>query len=959
MQVPLVVVLYDKGENFYFRRYESMKKFTRLTAIIISLTMILASMYTGVYAADLTFTDVESTNQYSAAIYSLVSKGIINGYTEADGTSTFKPDNTITRAEFAKLLVLATTPGVVHSTTTDKFPDLSVDHWANPYIAAAVSTGAINGYEDGTFRPEAPVSYGEAIKMIVCTLGYGNVITPTEPWYDGYIRMANSIKLTKGAVGLGANEAKRGLVAQLIYNINDVKPLVQTGTDAFGNAHFGTDTSKEDYEDYYGVVTGVFEDTLEGLGAYGLKKNQVRIDDEVFYMGNFDAEDFLPYLGRSIEIEYEDGSKKTIVDFEEDSDKTLVLTEVDIDTVDGDKREIIYYDERDREEELELSEDLYVIYNGRGVDQDDIDEDFIEEYFDIDCGQIELINNDGKSDYEVAFITNYVNMFVSNKTNPDDDEYKIYDSYGPVNDITLDDADCTVYKVTTEGGKKSKVDSLSAISSNNVISIASPIDDTEGTEVIISTVALKSKSVESISKGKYIIDDEEYELSSYYEDLIENDSSYELEKGDTGTFYLDFRGRIAYFTKADSTEPYGYLATIDTSSGFDSEVLAYIFTQSGSWLEEYPLADRIKVNGKRCDPEEAVEILQDTAALINDDKTAAMTENADVAQLIKYKLSGKEITEIYTIDPDGDFEDGTIVPGEFVADEDDDKGPFTKGDKKLKYNSSSRVFKDADGSNQFIVNSSTIVLYIPYDRESDLKDYKKRTYSSFTDGSSYLVEPYDMESKTAKVVLVYTTSGASDATIYANAKPIFVEYIGTKKNKEGEYADYIKYYTAGSDDLSEIFVNEDVSLSGINPGDVIRVAQDNGEITGIQRLFVDGELYDYDAANVFDTEIAEDYIITHSYNGDADYYEVVHGKAHSKTKEGDSVSIAPLESDDWEAYTVNSSTVYYGWDSREEEFDVSLTLDDIVTIEKTDEDAATELVAIKVGSRVIAVFVLD
>jgi len=936
-----------------------MKIFTRLTAITISLAMILASMFTVAYADTIKFTDVSEGYQYSDAIYSLVSKGIINGYIESDGTSTFKPDNTITRAEFAKLLVLSTTPGVVHTATTNKFPDLSVDHWANTYIAAAVNTGAINGYEDGTFRPENPVSYGEAVKMIVCTLGYGSVVTPTEPWYNGYIQLANQIKLTKGAVGLGSNEAKRGLVAQLIYNIDDVEKLIQTGKDQFGNPQFGADTSKEDYEEYDGVVTAVFEDTLEGI-SYGLKRSQIMIDDEVFSIGEYSLDKLYPYLGKSVLVEYEDDSKQTIVDIKEDRNKTLKISDVDIDEVNG--REITYFDSKDREEELELASDLYVIYNGRGVERDLIDDDFIEEYLDIDCGEITFLNNDGKSDYDVAYVTSYETMYVSNKTSSNG-VFKIYDTYGPVSDITLKDSECTVYKVTEEGGSKKKVDSLSSIPSNSIISIASPLDDDEGTEIIVSTVTLKSKKIESVSKDLYTIDGDEYALSAYYEDLIDEDSSYELEKGNTGTFYLDYTGRIAYYTKADTTDPYGYLATIDVASGLKSTYNAYIFTQSGSWLEEYPFADNIRVNGKRYSPDEAVEILEDTAALINADKPDSIIENADYAQLIKYTLNNKgEIAEIYTIDPDGDFDNGTIVPGSFIsdADEEDEKTPFSKG-VKLTYGSSSKVFKDTDGANQFTISSSTIVIYVPYDRESDLKDYKKRTHTAFTDGGKYMVEPYDMKSTTAKVVLVYSNGAATDATIYTDAKPIFVEEIRTKKNDDGEYAEYITYYTAGSTKSSSIFVNDTVSFEdlGIEPGDVIRVAQENGEICGVQKVFVDGDLYDWDEDDVFTTEIDDDNIITHSYNSDADYYEVVLGKAYSKTEENDSITVVPLGGSDWLPYSVTSSTKLYKWDEDEDMFVTDAVMEDIAAIDKTSESAATNILVIKRGSSLLAIYILD
>ena len=311
-----------------------MKVFSRLTAITLSLAMIIASMFSvGVFADAVSFTDVAADYQYNQAITSLVAKGIINGYTEADGTSTFKPENTITRAEFAKLLVLATTAGVTHSATTDRFPDLALDHWANTYIAAAVNMGAINGYEDGTFRPENPVSYGEAVKMLVCTLNYGSIVPKTEPWYNGYINVATSIGILKGAAGLGSNEAKRGLVAQLIFNTNNSSKLVQTGTDMNGNPIYKPSSGKGsnsdiidvDIEEMNGVVTGVFEDTLEGI-SYNLNKEQIKVDNDVYYIGENSIDSFYQYLGKEIDFTYEeDGPKKVIIDFAEGRNETTVI----------------------------------------------------------------------------------------------------------------------------------------------------------------------------------------------------------------------------------------------------------------------------------------------------------------------------------------------------------------------------------------------------------------------------------------------------------------------------------------------------------------------------------------------------------------------------------------------------------------------------------------------------------
>ena len=174
-----------------------MKTFKKLTAMAVALVFVFTSLVgaTAFAEDDSIFSDVSETNSYYEAITSLVADGVINGYD--DGT--FKPDATITRAEFSKLLAVGSTPaGTGFGQTSTQFSDVadstSSSAWAIPYIAYAVGIKAINGYEDGTFRPTNPVTYGEAVKMIVCTLGYGPVVDTTlTPWYQGYIDIAFKI----------------------------------------------------------------------------------------------------------------------------------------------------------------------------------------------------------------------------------------------------------------------------------------------------------------------------------------------------------------------------------------------------------------------------------------------------------------------------------------------------------------------------------------------------------------------------------------------------------------------------------------------------------------------------------------------------------------------------------------------------------------------------------------------
>ena len=83
-----------------------------------------------------------------------------------DGT--FRPNQPVSRAEFVVLL------SRVHELEAGEksFPDVPKTHWAYDAIAAAGAAGWINGYEDGTFQPNESVKRIEAVKMINNMLGW-------------------------------------------------------------------------------------------------------------------------------------------------------------------------------------------------------------------------------------------------------------------------------------------------------------------------------------------------------------------------------------------------------------------------------------------------------------------------------------------------------------------------------------------------------------------------------------------------------------------------------------------------------------------------------------------------------------------------------------------------------------------------------------------------------------------
>lgn len=109
------------------------------------------------------FPDVGFDSWWGPAINSVAAAGAFKG----KGDGTFAPSASITRAEF--VTALSNCFGL-ESGSVD-FPDVEEDHWAYPYIASAVQKGWLDGYPDGTFGPEDPITRCQAVKIMNSALG--------------------------------------------------------------------------------------------------------------------------------------------------------------------------------------------------------------------------------------------------------------------------------------------------------------------------------------------------------------------------------------------------------------------------------------------------------------------------------------------------------------------------------------------------------------------------------------------------------------------------------------------------------------------------------------------------------------------------------------------------------------------------------------------------------------------
>lgn len=106
-----------------------------------------------------TFSDLSADLWCYKEIELLYNIGSIDGY----GDSTFRPNAPVTRAEFAALA--ARWAGLDYSGDA-KFSDVTTSHWAYGVINAAAADGWVDGYPDGTFKPDQDIARVEVMKLI-------------------------------------------------------------------------------------------------------------------------------------------------------------------------------------------------------------------------------------------------------------------------------------------------------------------------------------------------------------------------------------------------------------------------------------------------------------------------------------------------------------------------------------------------------------------------------------------------------------------------------------------------------------------------------------------------------------------------------------------------------------------------------------------------------------------------
>ncbi len=814
-----------------------MKKAKTLLSLLLAFAMVFTLAVPATFAAD--FSDVPTNYQYYDAVQSLVARGIINGY--EDGT--FKPEATITRAEFAKMVIYAIGMGNLaqDSSVSTGFPDVSSEHWAAGVIKIAYDLKIINGFDDGTFKPDENVTYDQALKMAVCAKydKFGEAAMKNGGYPEGYRKVAASYGFIKNITdGVYSEPAKRGTIAKLMDNMLAIK-LSEITNDA-------TIVEPNQMAEIKGQVVSVYGASLEAAPVV-MTKYQVRILLNSGAVVTYDAsalpdkESLRSYLGKMVTAYY---TEQMGLEIQPLSSMTLQRNrnyEVVVDMASViqpvTNNEMTYTDEKGDFETLKIASGAKILYNGSLAPGGTTFSDLVTANA-SSAGSIRLMATGGdSSSVDVIFFTVYSNYIVtstnsSTKTAFLDDGSKIVQK-------VLDEEDRSKTVTITKNGSNV---SFSSIAKDQVLSISEDLSG-NNIEVLIGPAAFEGRvSGMTRDEGKITINSKEYKFAPGV--VFGND----IMVGSNLKIYLDSFNKIAkYEFKATAvTYNYAYLTQIkNIGSGISSDIRVEMIDLKSTSLKSfttYPLADTVKINNVNY--KTATDFTLIESVLVAAAQRYAYTDAGnskvfgaganEVYQPIKYTLSNGKIDSILIAKDnatDADLRVDTSIL---------DASTYVQGIKcTTKFTGLAGIYS---------LTSSTKVLYVSDNTKRALTDYdlKAGNNSGLQAGQYYRVVFVDMSSTgTPAVVIVYNVNDvdvSATTNDWLNCLPMVVTM------KTQEYVDGVTYNvikTQGYTGSEKTYKDEGTTFfNQVAIGDIVRIVADtDGLIENMEVVAVGAEIF--------------------------------------------------------------------------------------------------------------------
>lgn len=726
------------------------------------------------------FPDVDISDSVAEAIFDVSSLGIMEGF--EDGS--FRPDDKLTRAQFAKIAVTAM--GIKDAPATETiFSDVPSSHWASGFVKFASDTKLINGVGNGLFAPESEVVLQDAIKIIVGVLGRNAEAEALGGYPSGYLAVAYKCDMTDGITTANNMPITRGDAAQLISNALDAN-IMESDYLSDNNYSLSNDTLRDvllrvkDAERIEGIVTANQYTSINSSDEV----DETRIEiDGVSYKA---TKDFSEFLGYSVIAYVSDGRTKEIISIQKYNNEETVVNADDVSDITADTFKWFVSDDKEDKMSIRGAE---VIYNGK----------YKSSLPTIYNGTYTLVDNNDDNKADVVFVKEY-ESFIVKKASYDSVYFDNDAKFKGKSAFKFDSKDHdAVYIIEDFGGNAISVDeieqgmsiTLSASEDNKLVEAIIGDKTVEGT---VSALSGDSSFIE--------IDGEEY--------VIVKDSNgnipFTAKLGDKGKYALDKSGRIINVAgDIDENEMYGYVIAASRSGGIanvskikvlksgtkekiteiinDTEIVKYEYANSDTIVLEF--ASKVSADG-----------VSETPSSLNADD-----------------FVGKVIE--YTLNADGKIRKLTSheVPG---------------GTSFYNFNGKLHSIGGYVGKGAYFIDEYTDILCVPESPDSEEDWFELVTLAH---NGTYNIKPVvvDEESQKAKAVVVVSKMDAESLKPFEDDTKVSIVWSVSGSLIDGEEAYKITMLTG--EEIEEVYTkNSGIAFETaltLRKGDLIKYSLDS------------------------------------------------------------------------------------------------------------------------------------